>query len=288
LHLCFYTMLAPVRSAARPAVRTFSASPWGTDHWRHDKQAFKAWAKEASEPGSSKAKRELYGFLALSFGDVDTDKDGLINAEQFDQLLAEVAALPRRYGLAPLDVGDAVSRAVNHKLLFDSLDTKNGPARGVLGLDQFIEWAYDHVVTHVPKVPAKDVGLYHVEDYSEEEYIGFVEKAVNNPGSYEHASFYNFILNCFVEADEQCQGRITYDQFDKLLSRAATVPRHFGLAPPESSVEARKKMFDELELQRGGKGTGYVTARTFWEWTVVHVRGMIELQKAGKGWRENH
>jgi hypothetical protein len=269
-------------------VRTFSASPWGTDHWRHDKQAFKAWAKEASEPGSSKAKRELYGFLALSFGDVDTDKDGLINAEQFDQLLAEVAALPRRYGLAPLDVGDAVSRAVNHKILFDSLDTKNGPARGVLGLDQFIEWAYDHVVTHVPKVPAKDVGLYHVEDYSEEEYIGFVEKAVNNPGSYEHASFYNFILNCFVEADEQCQGRITYDQFDKLLSRAATVPRHFGLAPPESSTEARKKMFDELELQRGGKGTGYVTARTFWEWTVVHVKGMIELQKAGKGWRENH
>merc|ERR1712226_942646 len=120
--ICWCIMLAPVRSAARPAVRTFSASPWGTDHWRHDKQAFKAWAKEASEPGSSKAKRELYGFLALSFGDVDTNKDGLINAEQFDQLLAEVAALPRRYGLAPLDVGDAVSRAVNHKILFDFLD----------------------------------------------------------------------------------------------------------------------------------------------------------------------
>merc|ERR1711953_1646049 len=98
----------------------------------------------------------------------------------------------------------------------------------------------------------------------EEEYIGFVEKAVNNPGSYEHASFYNFILNCFVEADEQCQGRITYDQFDKLLSRAATVP---------PSTEARKKMSDELELKCGGKGTGYVTTRTFWEWTVVHFKG---------------
>merc|ERR1711894_207552 len=77
------------------------------------------------------------------------------------------------------------------------------------------------------------------------------ERAVNNPGSYEHASFYNFILNCFVEADEQCEGRITYDQFDKLLTRAAVVPRHFGLAPPESSTEARKKMFDQLELVRG-------------------------------------
>merc|ERR1711953_1472326 len=102
---------------------------------------------------------------------------------------------------------------------------------------------------------SKDVGLYQVQDYTEEEYIGFVERAVNNPGSYEHASFYNFILNCFVEADEQCEGRITYDQFDKLLTRAATVPRHFGLAPPESSVEARKKMFDELELVRGDKKT---------------------------------
>ena len=69
----------------------------------------------------------------------------------------------------PLDVGDAVSCVVNHKILYDSLDTKNGPARGVLGLDQFIEWAYDHVVIHVPKVPAKDVGLYHVEDFPEEE-----------------------------------------------------------------------------------------------------------------------
>merc|ERR1712048_1289940 len=87
------TMLAPVRSVARPSVRAFSASPWGTDHWRHDKQAFKAWAQAAVQPGTNKEKRELYGFLALSFGDVDTDKDGLISAEQFDQLLAELSTI---------------------------------------------------------------------------------------------------------------------------------------------------------------------------------------------------
>merc|ERR1712137_1190439 len=114
-----------------------------------------------------------------------------------------------------------------------------GPARGVLGLDQFVEWAFDHVISKIGKVPAKDVGLYQVQDYSEEEYIGFVERAVNNPGSYE--------------------------QFDKLLTRAAVVPRHFGLAPPESSTAARKKMFDQLELVRGDKKSGFVTARTFWE-----------------------
>merc|ERR1712226_268150 len=125
-------------------------------------QAFKAWAQASVASGTSKEKRELYGFLALSFGDVDTDKDGLINAEQFDQLLAEVSAIPRRYVLAPLDLGDAVSRAVNHKLLFDSLDKHGGAPRGAPSLDQFVEWANAHVVSAIPKIPTGDVGLYHV------------------------------------------------------------------------------------------------------------------------------
>ena len=37
---------------------------------------------------------------------------------------------------------------------------------------------HDHGVTHVPKVPTKDVGLRHVVENSGEEYIGFVEKVV--------------------------------------------------------------------------------------------------------------
>jgi len=281
---------ASLRPAVRPSVRAFAAapSPWGTDHWRHDKKAFIEWCKGASAAGVSKEKREFYGFCALAFGDVDTDKDGFINLEQFDRLLEKVAAVPRRYGLAPLSTEDYVARLVRHKDIFDAVDTKDGPARNVIGLDQFTEWAFEHVAVKVGQIPAKDVGLYHVEDYTEAEYIGFVERAVNNPGSYEHASFYNFILNCFVEADVECKGRITYDQFHALLSRAATVPRQFGLAPDDVDEAVRKQMFAAMELKRGGKPTGYVTARKFWEWTVDHTAKKIELQKAGKGWRENH
>merc|ERR1711988_699478 len=116
-----------------------------------------------------------------------------------------------------------------------------------------------------------------------EEYLDFIARAVNNEGSYERSSFYNFILNCFVEADESCSGRVTQDQFDKLLTRAATVPRHFGLAPPDASADTRSKMFAEMSA-----GTGYVTAEAFWKWTVPHVKAMIAAQNAGKGWRENH
>merc|ERR1712107_600824 len=257
-----------------------AASPWGTDHWRHSKAAFKDWTKAAVAPGVSREKREFFGFCALAFGDVDVDKDGFINLEQFDRLLESVAAVPRRYGLAPVSTQSTLERQMAHKKLFDQLDTKAGPARGVLGLDQFVEWAFDHVISKIGKVPANDVGLYQVQDYTEQGYIGFVERAVNNPGSYEHASFYTFILNCFVEADEQCEGRITYDQFDKLLSRAAVVPRHFGLPRQSPALRPARRCLMNSSLCVVTK-TGYVTARTFWEWTVVHVKGMIELQKAG-------
>merc|ERR1711918_41055 len=170
---------------------------------------------------------------------------------EFDRLL-EKAAVPRRFGLAPVQTSDPLTRQMGHKKIFDRLDTKAGPARGVLGLDQFVEWAQEHVAGRVGKVPAKDVGLY------------------------------NFILNCFVEADEQCEGRVTQDQFDKLLTRAASVPRHFGLAPAEASPGARSQMFAEMSA-----GTGYVTAEAFWKWTVPHVKSMIAAQKQGKGWRES-
>merc|ERR1712032_1709343 len=87
-------------SAVRtPAVRAFAAvpSPWGSDAWRYDKNAFQAWAHEAVTKKGIQAQRELYGMLAMRFGDTDVDKDGKINAAQFDTLCEDVASLPRRF-----------------------------------------------------------------------------------------------------------------------------------------------------------------------------------------------
>ena len=85
-----------------------------------------------------------------------------------------------------------------------------------------------------------------------------VECAVNNPGSYEHVSFCNSFLNCFVEIDAQCERRIISDKFDKLASRTTTVPRHFGLVPSEFSTEARKKTCDQPGIVCGDTKAGDV------------------------------
>jgi hypothetical protein len=45
---------------------------------------------EGADP-HSKAKREFYGYLQMSFSDVDVDKDGKINAQDFNNLCEKVA-----------------------------------------------------------------------------------------------------------------------------------------------------------------------------------------------------
>merc|ERR1711865_1090380 len=102
------------------------ASPWGAEGWRHNKTDFAHWVKEASTQPNSKAKREFYGFLQLAFGDVDVDKDGKINAQEFDYLCEKVAAMPRRFGYAPsweAEYGGSIEkRTAARKAMFDAVD----------------------------------------------------------------------------------------------------------------------------------------------------------------------
>jgi hypothetical protein len=275
-----------VRQSA--AVRTFASvpSPWGSDTWRYDKNSFLAWCTEATSKKDSAARRELYGMLAMRFGDTDVDKDGKINAAEFDGLCEDVASLPRRFGLAPSwekEYGTVERRTASRKAMFDMLDLRQGPPRGWIGLEQFVNWATDHLITKVATIDINaDVDYYHIEQYGEHQYLSHLEEAVSNPSSRAHASLYEFLLAIFTECDSRSTGVLTFAEFDNLLSRAAEVPRTFGLAPPEASKETRKKFFDSME----DKQMGGVTFRLLLAWTIEHSKGKIAAQKAGKGYKK--
>lgn len=59
------------------------------------------------------------------------------------------------------------------------------------------------------RAPMKNVGLHHVQVYIQK-CSELVENAVNNPGPNEHDSFYNFLLNHLVKADDQCGEHSTH------------------------------------------------------------------------------
>jgi hypothetical protein len=274
--------------ATRSSVRCAraAASPWGAEAWRHDKTAFAQWCTDASKNPNSKAKRELYGFLTMAFGDVDVDKDGKINAQEFDFLCEKVASMPRRFGLAPswqAEYGGSVDkRTAARKAMFDAIDAKAGTSRGWIGCAQFVDWAFTHVAGKAGTIGASEVDLYHVQNYTEGDLLKTLEVACSDKNSREYAGLYEFLLTLFVEVDEGCKGEISFNEFNGLIERAALVPRTFGLAPPDGTHEERKAIFASMDDTK----TGLITFRKFLEWVVSHTAGKVAAQKAGKGYKK--
>merc|ERR1712137_1335039 len=134
----------------------------------------------------------------------DVDKDGKINAAEFDSLCEDVASLPRRFGLAPSwekEYGNVERRTASRKAMFDMIDLRQGPARNWIGLEQFVRWAQDHIITKVGTIDASaEVDLYHVEQYGEAQVLAFLDKGKiadqkAGEGYKKRASFWSFFLH---------------------------------------------------------------------------------------------
>ena len=159
----------------------------------------------------------------------DVDKDGYINAAEFHGLCEDIAALPRRFVLAPgwdlcVDIaalprrfglapgwekehGTKERRTPSRKAMFGMLDLRPGPPRGWIGLEQFVNWATDHLITKVATSDiAADVNYYHREQYCEHQYLTHLEQAVTDPASRAHASLYEFLFAVFTECDSRSTG----------------------------------------------------------------------------------
>ena len=95
----------------------------------------------------------------------------------------------------------------------------------LIGLEQFVNWAIDHLITKVATIDVyADVNYYHIEQYGEHQYLSHLEEAVMNPSPCAHASLYEFLLAIFTECDSRSTGVLSFAEFNNLLSRAAEVP----------------------------------------------------------------
>merc|ERR1712150_139316 len=131
----------------------------------------------------------------------------------------------------------------------------------------------DHIFAKVASMQGETgrVAFRHVEDFTKEEYVAYVDEAVNKPNSVASTTLYNYLLTLFVEADKECKGRINFEQFDELVDLAAATPRHFGLAPATRDAAARKEMFDAMDYNKAG----FITFRKFLRFVREHAREKV-------------
>jgi len=110
---------------------------------------------------------------------------------------------------------------------------------------------------------------------SKEDFIWFIKKATSNRKSDAHSELYHALLKMFVDADTNFDGLVSRESFSKLVDKAASIPRAYGYAPPDSELyksdeerdAARKKMFDSMDL----KSTGVITFDEWYRFSMEHI-----------------
>jgi len=237
-------------------------TPWGGGcAWQSDKTQFKEFCVRAVNGSPhSKDRKELYGFLAECFLDADSDRDGLVSSEEFDFLIERAASLPRRFGLAPSWVecyGDVAGRQAARQEMFRQMDKDQS---GKIGMEEWVEFTMAHIAEKVRTLQPATVDFSNLERSTQEEFVSFLELAMQNRHSEQFKALYEHLFKTFVEKDIMVKGAINFDEFDLLIEEAAQAPRTLGLAPQAHQAydsaahrqAARKQLFDTMDKDKGG------------------------------------
>jgi Ca2+-binding EF-hand superfamily protein len=261
--------------------------PWGAGcPWQVDKVSFKIFCSRAVNGSvNSPERRELYGFLAECFLDADSDRDGLVSVDEFDFLVERAASLPRRFGLAPSWVecyGDVAGRTAARKEMFQQMDADQS---GSIGLEEWVEFTMAHIVEKVGTLQPETVDLSAFEQSTPEEFVSFLDVAMQNRHSEEFKALYEHLFKTFVEQDVMGKGAINFKEFDLLIEEAARAPRALRLAPQAHEAyqsdwhkqQARRELFGTMDKDKGGT----ITFDEYLNWAIGHIALKIQEFHAG-------
>merc|ERR1712121_75758 len=119
------------------------------------------------------------------------------------------------------------------------------------------------------------LSLIHSFEHSSLHYLSPIKMVTSNRKSDAHSELYHALLKMFVDADTNYDGLVSRESFSKLVDKAASIPRAYGYAPPDSELyktdderdAARKKMFDSMDL----KSTGVITFDEWYRFSMEHI-----------------
>lgn len=265
-------------------VSSSSLDGFGSCAWAREAVAFKRWVHDAvSEDGSERL--ELYRFLTECFKDADVDRDGLVNAEEFDLLVEGAAALPRRFGLAPnwkVLYGDQNTRATKRGELFKEIASKSAPTHSV-GIENWIQYAFQHITEKVRTMPIRNIDFANLEASGKNKFLKLLRSAIADETSTERQELYMFLFKNFQKADRRRAGRVSLEDFDTLVELSVSAPRTFGLAPSDEQMypnsdakkRARKRLFEQMCSEEGGVSFG-----DFLKYSLEHIKEKLDSTKS--------
>jgi len=241
------------------------------------REEFIVWIRLAINDRECGAYEELYQFLTSCFVRADTDHDGKVSMNHFDNLIEEAAELPRMYGYAPksdaMYSSEPLRKAARAKQ-FKDMDIKG---LGYITLNQWIRFAIEHIVKKYVQLP-KDYLSGAAGNVSKEEFLAFIKKAVNTE-TQEYQELYYFLLRTFQAGDKEGYGEVAPAEFDDMIECAAQAPRRFGLAPKTEEMfkTAHERLMNRMKLfsQMDTQATGRITFDGWLRFAMDHIIGKV-------------
>lgn len=133
--------------------------------------------------------------------------------------------------------------------------------------------------------------IRELPDMNRKEFIEFLRKAQEFKND-EYKKLYFHLLKCFTDCDTDYDGRISKDEFDTLIDRAAKLPRQLGIVPSEKelyggNVNLRKlirdKHFNSMNVLKNGK----ISFNEFLSYTRKHIFEKLSSMAESKENSEN-
>ena len=189
---------------------------------------FISFCKAATKDRQSPEYDLLYRFLLHCFVTGDGDCDGKVSFDEFNMMIEQAAFTVRRLGLAPSTANmfkTPAARDASRMKMFNDMDV-NG--QGYIAFEDWLDYTTDHIIRKVASVPdylmnpSADPNM----NGSMDQFLAFMEVATSNRDSLEFRELYTFLLDCFVQADQDCDGKVSLHEFDAMVEVAAELPRY--------------------------------------------------------------